>query len=174
MKQGYVQLYTGSGKGKTTAALGLALRASGAGLHCYILQFMKKGEFSEIAALRHCGNQITVEQCGSESFYNPSTSSFIEHRGLAKSGYLCACSAITSGEYELVILDEIIDALNFNLITYEEVIALLDMRSSQVELVLTGRDAPTDLFERCDLVTEMKEHRHYYTRNVAARKGIEY
>ncbi|HEY1407125.1 MAG TPA: cob(I)yrinic acid a,c-diamide adenosyltransferase [Spirochaetota bacterium] len=174
MKKGYIHLYTGDGKGKTTAALGLILRASGASMHSFIMQFMKKGDFSEIKALERFNDLVKIDQCGSTAFYNPMTSDFIEHRGLAKRGYDAARTAILSGLYDVVILDEIIGACEYGLVTYEEILSLLEVKPDGVELILTGRGAPTDLYSRCDLVTEMKEEAHYYHKGVAARKGIEF
>ena len=117
--KGYVHLYTGSGKGKTTAAIGLAVRAAGAGLNVLFLQFMKKGQFSELTAFEHLAENITVEQYGSATFYIPLKSSYIEHRGFVKKGYDRALDAVISGKYQVVVLDEIINALSFNLLCYE-------------------------------------------------------
>jgi cob(I)alamin adenosyltransferase len=174
MEKGYVHLYTGSGKGKTTTAMGLALRAYGSGLSVYIMQFMKKGESGEIAAFVQLGGRVRIEQCGNGSFYDPANSDYIEHRGLAKNGYDAARAVLMSGEYDCVVLDEIIGAVVFGLVTYEELLALIELKPAGVELVLTGRDAPSDLYDRIDLVTEMKEHAHYFRKGVAARKGIEW
>jgi cob(I)alamin adenosyltransferase len=172
IQKGYVHLYTGNGKGKTTAALGLAFRASGAGLKSVFIQFMKGQHYSELDAAARM-SLIEIEQYGSPEFYNPATSSFLEHRGLSKRGLLRAGEILSSGDFDIIILDEIIGALNFNLVTYDEILELITMKPETQELVLTGRDAPSDLFQHCDLVTEMIEIKHYYADGVAARKGIE-
>ena len=171
--KGYVHLYTGNGKGKTTAAIGLVVRAAGTGMHVLFLQFMKNGRFGEIAAFESLSGNITAEQYGSASFYTPPDSSYIEHRGFAKKGYDRAFAAVRSGEYQLVILDEIINALSLNLLTYDEVLSLISQKAGPVELVLTGRNAPTDLYEHCSLVTDMPEIKHYYSSGINARDGIE-
>ena len=171
-QNGYVHLYTGNGKGKTTAALGLAFRASGAGLKSVFIQFMKGQHYSELdAAAMH--NLIRIEQYGSSDFYNPATSSYLDHRGFSKKGLLRAKEVLTSDDFDLVILDEIIGALNYSLVTYDEIIEIINMKASCTELVLTGRDAPSDLFQHCDLVTEMTEIKHYYSEGIIARRGIE-
>lgn len=174
MRQGKVHLYTGNGKGKTTAALGLIMRACGASMKTYMAQFMKTGDYSEIRALERFGELVRIEQNGPGEFYNLSTSDYIVHRGYAKKGYDAALSALQSKDYDLVVLDEIIGACAFNLVTYDELLALIEAKPGSVELVLTGREAPTDLYDRCDLVTEMKEIKHYYNEGTKARKGIEY
>jgi cob(I)alamin adenosyltransferase len=171
-QKGYVQLYTGNGKGKTTAALGLAFRASGAGFRSIFIQFMKGQQCSELYAARSTG-LIEFEQYGSSEFYNPSTSSYLEHRGFAKKGLLRAKEILSSSDHDIIILDEIIGAMNYNLIAYEEILECINMKSEASELVLTGRDAPSDLYQHCDLVTEMIEIKHYYSEGVTARKGIE-
>jgi cob(I)alamin adenosyltransferase len=173
LSQGYVQLYTGNGKGKTTAALGLAMRAYGAGLQTMIIQFMKGNSYSELKTLALLQDLITIEQYGSKHFYKPQDGTYIEHRDYASKGLQRAHQVLASQDFAVVILDEIVNALHHNLITYEELLELLEAKPAQVELVLTGRNAPTDLIERCDLVTEMREIKHYYQQHVPARNGIE-
>ena len=170
---GQIHLYTGDGKGKTTAALGLILRSCGAGKKALLIQFMKKGEYSEIKALSRFGDLVTVEQYGTKGFYDPAKDSYIENRGIAKEGYDRAAQALRSGEADIIVLDEIINAIRYSLITYEEILALIGMKKSGIELVLTGRGAPTALYEHCGLVTEMTEIRHYFKDGIPARKGIE-
>lgn len=135
---------------------------------------MKTGDFSEIKALERFGDLVCIEQSGPGEFYNMSTSDYIVHRGCAKKGYEAAKNALLSEKYDMVVLDEIIGACAYNLVTYDELIALLEAKPESVELVLTGREAPTDFYEKCDLVTEMKEIKHYYNEGTKARKGIEY
>jgi cob(I)alamin adenosyltransferase len=170
--KGYIHLYTGTGKGKTTASLGLALRAHGAGLSVLFIQFLKKGDFSEIKALNSLGG-ITVEQYGSAEFYRPQNGDYIEHRGYSKKGYTRALNAVKAASFDLVICDEIISAFGSDLVTYEELLALTAAKAPSVELVLTGRGAPSGLYDSCDLVTEMTGIKHYYEAGVTARTGIE-
>ena len=169
--QGCVQVYTGSGKGKTTAALGLCLRALGAGLRVYIGQFMKLGPSSEIKALNRFGDQLVLAQFGTGRFVrgNPAETD----RQAARQGLQQAEAALTKGEFRMVLLDESMVALHQGLLAAEAMHRLLDLRPANVELVLTGRHAPSDILERADLVTEMVEVKHYYRNGVPARTGIE-
>ena len=171
LSQGYVQVYTGDGKGKTTAALGLAVRAAGRGMHTYIGQFMKGQLYGELDALR--GNPyIILEQYGDVRCIHREevTAEHIAqaHRGLAR-----ALGAMRSGQYAIVVLDEVNVTIWFGLLAVEDVLAFLDQRPNDVEVVLTGRRAPQELIERADLVTEMREVKHYYEIGVRARQGIE-
>ena len=173
LEKGFIQLYTGNGKGKTTAALGLALRAAGAGLKVMIFQFMKGQHYSELEAVKMLGGSIIIEQLGSESFCRVGDANFDEHVKLARRGMERALRAVEAAEHDIIILDEIVTALHFGLITREELFALMDRKGEKTELVLTGRGATRELVNRCDLVTEMGEIRHYYGSGVQARKGIE-
>lgn len=168
---GYVQIYTGDGKGKTTAALGLALRASGHGLRTYIGQFMKGQRYGELEALNG-HTHITVEQYGEvhHIYEDTVTTDDVER---AQRGLELARGAMHSGQYDILVLDEINVAIWFGLIGTEEVLAFLDERPGDVEVVLTGRRAPQELIDRADLVTEMVMVKHYYEQNVPARPGIE-
>jgi cob(I)alamin adenosyltransferase len=191
---GYVQVYTGNGKGKTTAALGLALRALGAGKRVIILQFMKDQVYSEHQILPHISENLCLETIGKPFFLIkegsmseeelakwtkkavvfPPGKPPQEYLNLVAKGMTRAREVVTSGEYDLVILDEINVALHFGLVTWEQVEDLIRHKGEYVELILTGRGAPPELIERADLVTEMKEIKHYYqTKGVEARKGIE-
>jgi cob(I)alamin adenosyltransferase len=168
---GYVHVYTGDGKGKTTAALGLALRAAGAGWNVFIAQFAKGMSTSELAALERFDDRITIRQYGRDSFLRgePADSDCLSaERGLTE----CA-AAIASGGYRLVILDEANVAPLLRLFPVERLLTLIDARPPGVELVLTGRGAHPCVLERADLVTEMREVKHYYRRGVLARTGIE-
>ncbi|MHB1355369.1 MAG: cob(I)yrinic acid a,c-diamide adenosyltransferase [Anaerolineae bacterium] len=168
--RGLVQIYTGDGKGKTTAALGLALRAAGWGLRSYIAQFMKGQDYGELHSLIRLAPEITIEQFGQPSFIHIASA---EDISLAQQGLACARTALQSAKYTIVILDEICIAMHFRLIRLEQVLELIDQRPPTVELVLTGRRAPQELIDRADLVTEMREIKHPYQRGVPARKGIE-
>ncbi len=172
LTEGYVQVYTGNGKGKTTASMGLMLRASGAGCKSYFGQFMKRGDMSEIQALRRfLGEFVTVEQYGSGGeLFGPDRE---RDTKAARDGYEKACAALRSGRYDLVVLDEILVAAYLHLIEEEDVLRLIDEKPKHTELILTGRYAGDAVVEKADLVTEMREVRHYYNSGVPARVGIE-
>ena len=169
--KGYVQIYTGDGKGKTTAALGLALRASGSGLRTYIGQFMKGQKYSELDALSEIP-AITIEQYGDVRCIRREevTPSHIEQ---GRVGLARALEVMLSGEYDIIVLDEANVAIWFGILDLEDVLSLLDQRPGSVEVILTGRRAPQELVDRADLVTEMREIKHYYVQGVEARLGIE-
>jgi cob(I)alamin adenosyltransferase len=169
--KGYVQVYTGNGKGKTTAALGLALRAVGAGLRVFIGQFMKQGQYSELKSLDRYRGVITVEQYGTERWVERKPRQ--EDRERAEQGFRRVETIVKGGEYDLVILDEINVAVHFNLIPVDRVVGLIEQRPAHVELILTGRHAPKKIIETADLVTEMREVKHYHSEGVSSRKGIE-
>jgi cob(I)alamin adenosyltransferase len=169
--QGFVQVYTGDGKGKTTAALGLALRAAGAGLKVYIGQFIKNADYSELRTLRRLSDCITIEQFGRGCFLltAPDQADInAAHQALATIGEILA-----SGAFDLVIADEINVAFALGLLSEDDLLALMARRPKTVELVLTGRGAPPSVLERADLVTEMRAIKHYYDQGVLARKGME-
>lgn len=172
LNSGFVQLYTGDGKGKTTAALGLAIRAAGAGLSVLILQFMKGMDYSELSSLK-CLPNITVEQLGSNTFCKIGDSNYQMHRTFAQKGYQRALVAISANLYDVIILDEIVTAAHFNLISIQQILDLINKKNPRIELVLTGRGATQELIDACDLVTEMREIKHYYQKGIVARKGIE-
>jgi cob(I)alamin adenosyltransferase len=171
MRKGYIQVYTGEGKGKTTAALGLALRAAGAGLRVFIAQFIKKKICSEHKAFERFGDLVTISQFGT-GFIRGQRRSESEVSS-AQRGLTEVTRLIASGEYDIVILDEINVAMQTGLISIGSVLKLLDEKPSQVEIVLTGRHADKRIIRRADLVTEMKEIKHYMKKGVNARKGIE-
>ncbi len=171
MEKGYVQLYTGNGKGKTTAAVGLAVRAAGAGKKVLFAQFMKSGDYSEIKALARFRDLITVEQYGLGRFIRGKPSA--EDVRAAREGLMKAGKAIGSGEYDVVILDEAAVACGIGLYGVRELLETIGMSRGGVEIVVTGRGAAPELLERADLVTEMREVKHYYSAGVKAREGIE-
>lgn len=169
--QGYVQVYTGDGKGKTTAALGLALRAAGAGLNVYIAQFIKSMEYSEYKSLLRHDDHITLKQFGRGCFIEGKPCQ--EDIDVAKGAICDIGDALTSGQYDVVIADEANVAFQCHLVSEAELVALIDARPSDVELVFTGRGAPPGIIERADLVTEMKAVKHYFEKGIMARTGIE-
>ena len=171
---GYIHLYTGNGKGKTTAALGLALRVAGSGGRTRMIQFMKGRHYSELDAVKRLQGLIEIEQYGSPDLCLPRAGNLGVHREAARRGMARAGETVADASLSLVVLDEIVTAVYFTLIDLDDVRALLAARQPALELVLTGRYAPPPLIELCDLVTEMKEIRHYYQAGVEARKGIEF
>jgi cob(I)alamin adenosyltransferase len=172
MKKGYIQVYTGNGKGKTTAALGLAMRAAGAGLKVFFVQFLKGRKNSEHISLDKFKNQITIRQYGKKYFLTGKPTSADVQR--AKKGFHVAQIAIGSGKYDLVVLDEVFFAINLKLIKLDDVILLLKTKPCSVEIVLTGRNCPLKIIKIADLGTEMKEIKHYYNSGVKGRLGIEF
>jgi len=167
----YIQVYTGDGKGKTTAALGLALRAVGANKKVYIGQFVKGMKYSELNSLKKFFPQIIVKQYGLDCFiYNEPTQKDIE---IAEFGLEEIKNIINSGNYDLVIMDEANIATYYKLFSVEELVEVIKNRPEHVEIVITGRNADKKLIEIADLVTEMKEIKHYYSQGVQARVGIE-
>jgi cob(I)alamin adenosyltransferase len=169
--EGYVHVYTGNGKGKTTAALGLALRAAGAGMRVYIGQFIKNADYNEIKALERFGDKITLEQFGRGCFIrgNPCE----EDIAAARVGLEAIERALASGNYDVVIADEANVAYGTGLVSEDDLLALIAARRPETELVITGRNAPPAVIEKADLVTEMQEIKHYFRRGILAREGIE-
>lgn len=171
MRKGYIQVYTGNSKGKTTAALGLAVRAAGAGLKIYIAQFIKMKRCSEHKILEKLHEHIIFKQYGTGFLRGkkpPKAALTAARKGLDE-----VRKVITSGEHDLVILDEINVALHYGLLDISDVLDLLEQKPSHVELVLTGRYADERIMDRADLVTEMREIKHYFDKGVKARVGIE-
>jgi cob(I)alamin adenosyltransferase len=169
--RGYVQVYTGDGKGKTTAALGLAIRAVGAGLRVFIAQFVKGMEYSELKVLRKFSDSVVVRQYGRDCFIYREPEE--KDRELAREGLQEVQKVAAGGQYDLVILDEANIATYFNLFPVEDLLELIRRRADNVEIVITGRRADARVVEAADLVTEMKEVKHYYRKGVQARDGIE-
>jgi len=168
---GKVHVYTGDGKGKTTAALGLSIRAAGAGLRVFIAQFIKSDEYSEIKALKRFSDLITVEQFGLGGFIggNPSSGD-IE---AAQKGVARIREIISSETYDVVVLDEANIAVKYKLISEQDLLDIIDAKSKNIELVITGRDATPKIMDKADLVTQMKAVKHYFQNGVEARVGIE-
>lgn len=170
--RGYIQIYTGDGKGKTTAALGLALRACGAGLRVYFGQFIKDGDYSEIKALRRFP-EVCIEQYGAGLGFIRSAEDKAAHTVAAHDGLKKARQALINGEYDVVILDEINVAVSMGVLDIGEQLNLMELKPVGVELIMTGRGAAQAVIAKADLVTEMREIKHYYQQGVEAREGIE-
>ncbi|MDY0102400.1 MAG: cob(I)yrinic acid a,c-diamide adenosyltransferase [Lentimicrobium sp.] len=168
---GYIHLYTGNGKGKTTTAFGLALRAAGAGMKIFIAQFVKGMHYAEIDAIQRFP-EIELKQYGLDCFIvnEPTENDIIAARkGLEEVSHI-----ISENKANLLILDEICIALHYHLFEIVEVVELLKNKPTEMEIVMTGRYAPPALYKIADLVTEMNEIKHYYNQGVQARKGIEF
>jgi len=173
-RNGLVLIHTGAGKGKTTAAFGLALRALGHGFNVLILQFMKgRANIGEIKALTRGGLPIEIKQFGRDVFFKSRTCELIDIY-LATKGLATFCEAMAAGRYDLIVLDEIIMAVDFGLLKLEEVKEAIAQKPPELHLILTGRNSPAALVEMADMVTEMREIKHHYSQGVAAQKGIEY
>ena len=173
MEQGLVQIYTGDGKGKTTAAIGLAMRAIGKGFRVFMVQFLKGREYGEVATSKMLPDSFTLVQSGLDTFVKKDEPSDEDLR-LAHEGLDLARKAIMGGEWDIVILDEVNVAVELGVLKVAEVLPLIDERPSGVEVVLTGRYAPAEFCERADLITEMKKVKHCYDEGVGMREGIEF
>jgi cob(I)alamin adenosyltransferase len=172
MRKGLVQVYTGDGKGKTTAALGLSLRAAGHGWKVLVIQFMKGRLYGELNSVKNIPG-FSIEQYGRDEFVDKKNPAPVDVE-LALKGFARAEEALRSGEYDMVVLDEINVALDFKLIEIEKVLKLISERATNTEVICTGRYATQSLVDIADLVTEMREIRHPYQKNIPMRMGIEF
>ena len=171
MKRGYIQLYTGNGKGKTTAALGQALRAAGRGMKTLVIQFLKGQKYGELESAKRFSEYIKIEQMGRDTFVHISGPA-AEDIALAEKGMERARQALQE-DWDILVLDEVNVAIYFRLLRVAEVLELLDSKPEGLEIILTGRYAPPELIKRADLVTRMEQIKHYYSQGVQARDGIE-
>jgi cob(I)alamin adenosyltransferase len=173
LERGLIQVYTGEGKGKTTAALGLALRAAGHGLRVEIIQFLKGwpgyGELIGVAWLP----TVAIHPFGRSGWVHPAQPQPEDYERATRA-LAYARQIVTSGKADIVVLDEIDVALDYGLLDLEVVLALLDSKPPAVELILTGRNAHPEIVSRADLVTEMRKVKHPYDRGIGGRKGIEF
>ncbi|MBN1940163.1 MAG: cob(I)yrinic acid a,c-diamide adenosyltransferase [Candidatus Aminicenantes bacterium] len=172
-EKGQIQIYTGDGKGKTTAALGLAFRAAGRGYRTYFGQFMKSRPSGERAAAKRLGGLITFAMFGRPGLIHIKDRPDPEDVRPARRGLDLCRKAMLSGRYDIIVLDEVNVAIHFGLLDIVDVLAVIDQKPDAVELVLTGRRAPTALVKRAGLVTEMKPVKHYFDIGIPARLGIE-
>jgi len=169
--KGYIQVYTGDGKGKTTAALGLAIRAIGAGLKVYIAQFIKIGDCSEINALKRLDDCVTLEQFGLGRFKKGKPA--VEDTEAAWKGLTRIKEIFSSRQYQIIILDEINVAVSCGLFSVEDLLEIIDLKPDDMELIITGRNTASQIVEKADLVSEIKAIKHYFQKGVKARIGIE-
>lgn len=172
MSKGYIHVYTGPGKGKTTAALGLGLRANGAGYKVHMVQYMKGRRYNEINSIEKLDN-FSISQHGRDEFVSKQNPEKIDI-DLAQEGLSYAKDIIKSKKYDMIILDEINVAVDYNLISLEDIIEIIENKPENLELVLTGRDAHPEIIRYADVVTEMLEIKHPYQQGVLARKGIDF
>lgn len=173
LKKGYVQVYTGNGKGKTSAAIGVAVRAAGNGFKSLIVQFMKVYPYSELESLKKLSEWISVKQFGKDDFVYKQETPSPEDLKIAKSAIEFVKNQMVNKDYDIIILDEIIVSIYFGLLKINEVIELIKLKPEPIELILTGRYCPDEIIDLADLVTEMKEVKHYYNSGVLSRKGID-
>jgi cob(I)alamin adenosyltransferase len=171
-ERGTVQIYTGNGKGKTTAALGAALRAVGHGKRVVMIQFLKGRLYGELAAADRIEG-LTMEQFGRDEFVDPKNLAPVDVE-FAQKGWARVQEIVRDEKLDMLILDEVNVAVSFGLIPLPEVIQLMKNKPPRLELILTGRYAPDEMIELADTVTEMREVRHHYQKGIRARKGIEY
>ena len=171
--RGLVIVITGNGKGKTTSAFGQALRAVGQGYKVFIMQFMKGRDYGEFVAAKKYLPRLTVRRSGLDSFVMRDKPAPVDIE-LARQGFELAKKAIASGKYNMVILDEINVAVDFNLIPLEEMIRLIKNKPSRLDLILTGRYAAKEIIKLADTVSEVKEIKHHYAAGIKDRAGIEY
>ena len=171
--KGLVFVFTGNGKGKTTAAMGQALRAVGHGLKVLVLQFMKGKKYGEVIAAEKYLPGITIYQCGLDSFVMRGNPAPVDVE-LAGQGLNIARKALSSGEYNMVILDEINVALDFKLISLGDVVETIKSRAQNVDVILTGRYAPPEIVELADTASEINEIKHHYSAGIKERAGIEF
>jgi len=171
MGKGYIHIYTGNGKGKTTAALGLALRAAGHGYKTFVGQFMKGSYYGELTSLENI-KEIDIEQFGGDKCI---TRDQVDesHKDQARLGLRRIKEILKANQHKIVVLDEICVTIWFGIVAEQEIIEVLDTKPSNMEIVLTGRNASESLVKYADLVTEMKEISHYYSKGIEARDGIE-
>jgi cob(I)alamin adenosyltransferase len=169
--KGAIQIYTGNGKGKTTSAIGIAIKAVGAGKKVFIGQFLKSGKYSEMNSLKHFPDQVRAEHYGAGKFVKGRPSR--EDKAAGKEGYKRLFRIIEKGDYDLVIIDEGNVAVKYGIISEQSLIDLFEIKPGHVALVVTGRGATPAVIDRADMVVELKEVKHYYKQGVKARIGIE-
>ena len=172
MEKGYTQIYTGNGKGKTTAALGLLTRAVGHNFKIFLCQFLKGRDYGELHTLQKF-ETVTYERYGRGVFIKNKEFVTDKDKKLMREGYESLKNALLRGKYDIVIADEILGTLRYDLISVDEIKFLIKNKPETTELILTGRNAPDELIEMADLVTEMREVKHYFQKGIMSRKGIE-
>lgn len=174
-RQGLIIVNTGNGKGKTTAALGMGMRAWGQGMRVLVLQFIKGGwKYGELQAAERMGSDFVIRQLGEGFVRDAQGAGMEEHKAAAAKALQDAQVELQSGSWDMIILDEINYAIKFGLVSVEEAMTLLNQKPAALHLVLTGRDAHQEIIDKADLVTEMKEIKHPYKQGIKAQKGVEF
>jgi cob(I)alamin adenosyltransferase len=171
--RGLIMVFTGDGKGKTTAALGQALRALGHGKKVLVVQFMKGRKYGEVLCAEQCLPNLTFKLCGLDSFVMRGNPAPVDVE-LAREGFNLGKTAIQSGDFDLVILDELNIAIDFGLIPLQDVVDALKAKAQKVDVILTGRYAPKEIIDLADTVSEVKEIKHHYSQGIKERAGIEF
>jgi cob(I)alamin adenosyltransferase len=176
LKKGYVQIYTGNGKGKTTAAIGLGVRAAGNKYTVYMIQFLKGGRTGELESIKllHPYFQVFRFEKSRGFFWTLNEEEKKELKEEIQGAYNFALESLKENKCDILILDEVMGAVSNKLITEEQVLSLIETKPENIEIIMTGRNVPEKIFERADLVTEMKDIKHYFGAGVPAREGIEY
>jgi cob(I)alamin adenosyltransferase len=176
LKKGYVQIYTGNGKGKTTAAVGLAVRAAGNGYNVYMVQFLKGSKTGEIESAKKLAPFFNIFRFEKKRgfFWTLNAEEKIELKEEVQKGYKFCMEVLKEKKCDILIMDEVMGALNNQLISEEQLLELIDNKPDNIELVLTGRNVPKDIMNKANLVTEMKDIKHYFDEGVPSREGIEF
>lgn len=176
LKNGYVQIYTGNGKGKTTAAVGLAVRAAGNGYNVFMVQFLKGGKTGELESAKKMAPFFTIYRFEKKRgfFWTLNAEEKIELKEEVQMGYKFCMEALKQEKCDILIMDEVMGALKNELISEEQLLELIDNKPENIELVLTGRDVPKAIIDKANLVTEMRDIKHYFNDGVPSREGIEF
>ena len=176
LKKGYVQVYTGNGKGKTTAAVGLGVRAVGDGMRVFMIQFLKSGETGELKSTKKFGEDFQIFRFEEKRgfVWTLTEEEKQEVKKEIKVAYNFALEVLRENKCDILILDEVMGVLGNKFLTTEDVINLINEKPENMELILTGRNVPKEIIDKVDLVTEMKDIKHYFEAGVPAREGIEY
>ncbi len=176
LKSGYIQIYTGNGKGKTTAAVGLAVRAAGNNYKVAMVQFLKGGETGELESAKRLAPYFNIFRFEKKRgfFWTLSEEEKEELKEEIQEAYRFCRKIMDEKQYDILIMDEVMGAINNKLISEEQMLELMENKPKEMELIMTGRNVPEKIFEKADLVTEMKDLKHYFEKGVPARKGIEF
>jgi cob(I)alamin adenosyltransferase len=176
LKKGCVQVYTGNGKGKTTAAVGLAVRAAGDGFKVYMVQFLKSSQTGELESAKKLEPNFQIFRFEKRRgfFWTLNDEEKEELKKEVQQAYEFCFKALKEKQCNILIMDEIMGAISNNLVTKEQIVELLEARPENIEVILTGRNVPQEIADRADLITEMKEVKHYFSQGIPAREGIEY
>lgn len=176
LKEGYIQVYTGNGKGKTTAAMGLAFRAAGDGMKVHVVQFLKSWNTGELKSAEAVGDNLKIFRFETVKGFtwDLNEEQLVTLKKEVKEAYNFVKDELENRSCDILILDEVMAAMHGQFLTEEEVLHLMDIKPKDMELIMTGRNVPERIIEKADLVTEMREIKHYYSKGVNAREGIEF